>query len=85
VEQVERQHPDLVGGLGLYRAMGPSGPFAHIDVRGTKARWTNNRPARRMAVNAVAEGSAVAGGDVRVTATGTCKAPPEFEHLCKRR
>ena len=86
VEEVERRHPDLVGGLGLYRAMGPSGPFAHIDVRGTKARWTNNRPARRMAVvNAVAEGSATAGGDVRVTATGTCKAPPEFAHLCKRR
>jgi hypothetical protein len=39
VERVEARWPDLVGGLGLYHAMGPSGPFAHIDVRGTKARW----------------------------------------------
>jgi hypothetical protein len=34
VERVERTYPELVGGLGLYAGMGPSGPFAHIDVRG---------------------------------------------------
>ena len=39
VNRVERAHPELAGGLGLYREMGPSGPFAHIDVRGTRARW----------------------------------------------
>jgi uncharacterized protein YcbK (DUF882 family) len=39
VATVEREHPELVGGLGTYAAMGPSGPFAHIDVRGTSARW----------------------------------------------
>jgi hypothetical protein len=39
VERVEKQYPTLVGGLGLYSGMGPSGPFAHIDVRGTNARW----------------------------------------------
>ena len=39
VERVERAYPGLVGGLGLYHAMGSSGPFAHIDVRGTSARW----------------------------------------------
>jgi hypothetical protein len=39
VDRVERAHPELAGGLGLYREMGPSGPFAHIDVRGTRARW----------------------------------------------
>ena len=39
VAKVERDHPELVGGLGTYAAMGPSGPFAHIDVRGTSARW----------------------------------------------
>ena len=79
VELVERQHPELVGGLGLYRAIGPSGPFAHIDVRGTRARWTNTRKGRALAVNTSA-------GDVRkVVPTGTCKAPPEFEHLCKRK
>lgn len=38
---VEHKHPDLVGGLGLYHETGPSGPFARIDVRGTRARWTN--------------------------------------------
>ena len=41
VERVERRYPDLVGGLGLYHATGPSGPFAHIDVRGSRARWSN--------------------------------------------
>ena len=40
VERVEKAHPSLVGGLGLYHAMGTSGPFAHIDVRGTSARWS---------------------------------------------
>lgn len=39
VAKVERDHPELAGGLGTYAAMGPSGPFAHIDVRGTSARW----------------------------------------------
>jgi hypothetical protein len=39
VERVEQAYPALVGGLGLYHAMGTSGPFAHIDVRGTSARW----------------------------------------------
>ena len=79
VERVERQYPDLVGGLGLYRATGPSGPFAHIDVRGTRARWNNLRSRRALAVNSAA-------GDVnRVKPTGTCKAPPEFAHLCKGR
>lgn len=39
VARVEQEHPELVGGLGTYAAMGPSGPFAHIDVRGTSARW----------------------------------------------
>jgi hypothetical protein len=46
VNRVELAHPELAGGLGLYREMGPSGPFAHIDVRGTRARWgTADRPA----------------------------------------
>jgi hypothetical protein len=40
VERVENAHPSLVGGLGLYHAMGASGPFAHIDVRGSSARWS---------------------------------------------
>lgn len=39
VEQVERQYPDLVGGVGVYRATHSHGPFAHVDVRGWRARW----------------------------------------------
>jgi hypothetical protein len=49
VERVERAHPDLVGGVGIYRGSGQHGPFAHIDVRGSRARWsTFNLRSRRM-------------------------------------
>ena len=49
VERVERAYPELVGGLGLYAGMGPSGPFTHIDVRGSRARWTNSGTSKRPA------------------------------------
>jgi uncharacterized protein YcbK (DUF882 family) len=39
VDRVERRYPQLVGGAGLYRANRVRGPFIHIDVRGTRARW----------------------------------------------
>lgn len=39
-DRVERSHPDLVGGVGIYRATTAHGPFVHIDVRGTRARWS---------------------------------------------
>lgn len=39
VERIERTAPELVGGLGLYDATGPSGPFLHVDVRGHTSRW----------------------------------------------
>ena len=39
VERVEARYPELVGGTGLYAYSGRSGPFAHIDVRGVRARW----------------------------------------------
>jgi uncharacterized protein YcbK (DUF882 family) len=39
VEHVEREYPELVGGVGIYRATRAHGPFAHIDVRGHRARW----------------------------------------------
>lgn len=42
VERVERKYPDLVGGVGLYHSAGSHGPFAHIDVRGSRARWVNS-------------------------------------------
>ena len=41
VERVESAHPDLTGGAGRYRATRAHGPFAHIDTRGTRARWGN--------------------------------------------
>lgn len=79
VELVERKYPDLVGGLGLYHATGPRGPFAHIDVRGTRARWTNaSRPAgsgeRAITANAPAQAPAV----------GKCRAEGEMAVLCAR-
>ena len=39
VERVERAYPDLTGGVGVYRATSAHGPFAHVDVRGYRARW----------------------------------------------
>ena len=39
VERVERKHPTLAGGVGVYRANSAHGPFAHVDVRGWRARW----------------------------------------------
>jgi uncharacterized protein YcbK (DUF882 family) len=38
-EAVERKHPELVGGIGIYPATSAHGPFVHIDARGTRARW----------------------------------------------
>ena len=39
VEEVEQAHPALIGGVGVYSATSAHGPFVHVDVRGTKARW----------------------------------------------
>lgn len=39
IEAVEQRHPDLVGGVGYYQALGISGPFVHVDARGTRVRW----------------------------------------------
>lgn len=39
VDRVEAQHPELVGGVGVYRDNGAHGPFVHIDARGSHARW----------------------------------------------
>jgi uncharacterized protein YcbK (DUF882 family) len=36
VDIVERTHPDLVGGMGVYAR---NRPYVHIDARGTKVRW----------------------------------------------
>lgn len=47
IARVERRYLELVGGLGTYQAAGPSGPFAHVDVRGTSARWESGWWRRR--------------------------------------
>jgi hypothetical protein len=39
VERVEQAHPELVGGVGVYRGTRAHGPFVHIDTRGHRARW----------------------------------------------
>jgi hypothetical protein len=39
VDRVERTHPELVGGCGIYAGTGSHGPFTHIDTRGFRARW----------------------------------------------
>ena len=39
VDEVERNHPELTGGVGIYSANSAHGPFVHVDVRGVKARW----------------------------------------------
>jgi uncharacterized protein YcbK (DUF882 family) len=36
VDIVERAHPDLVGGMGIYAR---SNSYVHIDARGIKVRW----------------------------------------------
>jgi uncharacterized protein YcbK (DUF882 family) len=38
-EMVERRHPDLIGGIGLYTSRRYNTPYVHIDARGTRARW----------------------------------------------
>jgi hypothetical protein len=38
-ERVERKHRSMVGGIGVYVACCGHGPFTHIDVRGSRARW----------------------------------------------
>lgn len=39
LERVESRHRDLVGGAGVYPDNGAHGPFLHVDVRGSRARW----------------------------------------------
>jgi uncharacterized protein YcbK (DUF882 family) len=42
VDRVERAHPELIGGAGVYSACCGHGPFIHIDTRGYRARWTGS-------------------------------------------
>jgi uncharacterized protein YcbK (DUF882 family) len=38
-ERVEKAHPELVGGIGIYAPTGAHSGFVHIDTRGYRARW----------------------------------------------
>lgn len=38
-EEVERRHPQLIGGIGIYRPTGAHSGFIHVDTRGYRARW----------------------------------------------
>lgn len=38
-ERVERAHPELVGGIGIYAPTGAHAGFVHLDTRGYRARW----------------------------------------------
>jgi hypothetical protein len=39
VDWVEKLHPELVGGLGVYSSRRFSTPYTHIDARGERKRW----------------------------------------------
>ncbi len=42
LEEIEKENPSLVGGLGTYLTKNKiSRRMVHFDVRGTKARWNN--------------------------------------------
>lgn len=38
-ERVEREHPNLIGGIGVYAPTGAHSGMVHIDTRGFRARW----------------------------------------------
>jgi uncharacterized protein YcbK (DUF882 family) len=39
VDWVERMHPELAGGLGVYSSQRFATPYCHIDARGERKRW----------------------------------------------
>jgi hypothetical protein len=39
VDWVERLHPELAGGLGVYSSRRFATPYCHIDARGERKRW----------------------------------------------
>ncbi len=39
VEWVERTHPEMAGGLGVYSSRRFATPYCHIDARGERKRW----------------------------------------------
>jgi hypothetical protein len=39
VDSVEKRHPELMGGMGVYSGINRRAPYVHIDARGTRVRW----------------------------------------------
>ena len=39
VDWIEKLHPELAGGLGVYSSRRFSSPYTHIDARGARKRW----------------------------------------------
>lgn len=39
VDFIERQYPELAGGLGVYSSKRFASPYCHIDARGERKRW----------------------------------------------
>lgn len=77
-EAVERKHPDLVGGIGLYITPDGAGwPYVHIDVRGRRARWRGGvkrgGPVDSLPANATFDSVAAA---VKASATAASVARP---------
>ena len=75
VDRIERLYPDLVGGAGRYAAMGPSGPFVHIDVRGYKARWGSGIAGTRRGTSKPVRAEVA-------STKGTCRATGASAVLC---
>jgi hypothetical protein len=61
--------------------MGPSGPFAHIDVRGTRARWLDWGGTKRRRTPA---GLAQLGGSSAERISSGCTATASSAALCTR-
>jgi uncharacterized protein YcbK (DUF882 family) len=38
-ERVEKAHPEMIGGIGIYTPTGAHSGFVHLDTRGFRARW----------------------------------------------
>jgi hypothetical protein len=89
VARVERAEPSLVGGLGLYDAQGPSGPFLHVDVRGSAARWgtalRGAAPAVRVTPPSGGGWSAPAPSRPTIRRRPGCTAEGEMAVLCATR
>jgi hypothetical protein len=83
VERVELKHPELLGGLGLYDASHASGVFAHIDVRGYRARWHREAAVRAARPATARAGLLTVSSRATGRGMGTCFATGASAVLCR--